>query len=287
MDYARSLTFIFDDPRWKEKLAWGTGLALVSLLLSPILVGLLGYFILYGYAVRLLQNVRQGEANPLPEWDDWGGDFIRGAKYFVVAIVYSLPIILLSIPVAIGGILADSGGAGDFFGATILLCGYCLMAIYGIFVALVAPGFTIAYSTDENIGSGLQFTKVWNWTYAHIGPVIIVAIVVLVAQLVISLVASLVGAILCLVGLVITIPLSVLVMTIYTYHLYGQLNYQFAYDGTGGIGTTLPASTAYSAPTTDVVAPETPAVDTTPETPTAPDEPTTGDEAPGDSEKNV
>ena len=58
MDYAKSLTFIFDDPRWKEKIAWGAGLVVVSYWFSYLIIGILGMFILGGYAIRLLNNVR-------------------------------------------------------------------------------------------------------------------------------------------------------------------------------------------------------------------------------------
>ncbi len=34
MDYAKALTFLWEDPRWKEKVAIGTGVMLVSGLLD-------------------------------------------------------------------------------------------------------------------------------------------------------------------------------------------------------------------------------------------------------------
>jgi hypothetical protein len=283
MDYAKALTFVLDDTRWKEKIAVGAGLALGSLLLSVILIGWLGFFILFGYSVRLLQNVRNGQQFPLPEWDDWGGDLVRGLKYFVVYLVWALPFIIFTVPVAIGSAIAEGGGAGEFFGASLLFCGTCLMVIYGLFVALVTPGFTIAYATDENIKSGLQFTDIWHWTQANIGQVVIAVLVILLASLVIQLVASIAGTLLCFIGLVVTVPLGALVTYLYQFNLYGQLAYQFPYGGFGGI--TQPASPPPADLATEAGAPvvETPAPPIPPAAPATEEPPAPDDIAPDDT----
>jgi hypothetical protein len=61
MDIAKALTFITEDERWLEKLAIGVGIVLISSFLAPLLIGLLGFFIVAGYAIRLLQNVRHAD----------------------------------------------------------------------------------------------------------------------------------------------------------------------------------------------------------------------------------
>lgn len=234
MDYAKSFTFVFDDPRWVTKIAIGAAVVLVSTLLSIVLVGVLGFLILAGYAIRLLQNVRDGVEFPLPEWDDWGNDFMRGLKYVVVGLIWAIPMLIFTIPLVIGGIIADGRGAAEFMGASILFCGSCLMILYGLFLALAAPGFTIAYATDEQITSGLQFTEIWNWTQANIGQVIVAVLVILVAQLVFGLVGAIL--VVCLVGP----ALATLATSIYQHHIYGQLARTFPYGSIGRPGTLAP-----------------------------------------------
>ncbi|GIV78772.1 MAG: hypothetical protein KatS3mg050_3166 [Litorilinea sp.] len=229
MDYGKALTFITEDERWQEKIAIGTGIILLSSILSIVLIGVLGFFIVMGYGVRLMQNVRDGAPHPLPEWDQWGDDLMRGFKLFVVALVWSLPLVLFWIPVVIGGAMADSRGAAEFIGTTLALCGSCLMVLYGLFLAVMAPGFSIAFATDEEIRSGLQFREIWEWTVEHIGQIIVVALVYLVASILISLVAGIVGTLLCLVGLVVTVPLGTLVTYLFEYHLFGQLAHAYPF----------------------------------------------------------
>jgi hypothetical protein len=202
--------------------------------LTIALIGVLGFLILGGYSIRLLQNVRDGQEYPLPEWDDWGGDFMRGLKYVVVGIVWALPLIIFSIPLAIGGAITDGNGAAQFFGVSILICAGCLMFLYGLFVALAAPGFTIAYSTDERINSGLQFTEIYQWTMANVGQVVVAVLVVLLAQAVLGMLGAVL--IVCLVGP----ALASLATSIFQHHVYGQLAREYPFGGYGSLATMPP-----------------------------------------------
>ena len=235
MDYAKALTFLWEDPRWKEKVAIGTGVMLVSGLLMPVLIGFVGILIVMGYCVRVLQNVRDGNQYPLPEWDQWSEDLARGFKLAVVAIVWALPALLLSLPVILGGVMmgaGDDGGSGFLtaIGGLTFGLGNCLIILYSIFYALVTPGFTVWFARTEQISDGLKLTDVWEWTRRNLGAVVLVMIAYLIASIVISTVASIVGTILCIVGLIVTIPLGMLATYLYQYHLIGQLAHK---DRTG------------------------------------------------------
>ena len=107
MDIGRALTYFSEDERWVEKTAIGTGLLLISSLLLVALIGVLGYFILFGYLVRLLQNVRDDVHPVLPEWDRWGDDLVRGVKLVCVYVVWALPILLVSVPMFIIGVVVS------------------------------------------------------------------------------------------------------------------------------------------------------------------------------------
>ena len=177
MDIGRALTYFTEDERWVEKTAIGTGLFLVSSLLSVVLIGLLGFFILFGYMVRLVQNVRDGVQPALPEWNQWGDDLVRGVKLACVYVVWALPIIFVSVPLSIfGAILDESFRYGDDVMGLFLLCSFCLTFLVAIAYAVLQPGFTIAFARKEQISDGLQASEIWNWTRDNIGNVVIVAI---------------------------------------------------------------------------------------------------------------
>jgi len=289
MEISKSISYVTEDPRWQQKLLIGTGVIIASSVLSIVVIGIIGFMIVAGYCIRLLQNVRNGETYPLPEWDQWGEDLARGFKLVIASIVWALPVIILIIPSAIGGGLAGnsrSDGA-QFVGSMLLICGNCLTFIYGLLLALVAPGISIAFAQDEEITSGLQFRQIIAWTQANIGQVLVVTLVYLAAALALSIVAGIVGTLLCVVGLIVTIPLSILLTDLFQYHLYGQLARNFAYpvgsSAGGSSGSIDPTLTSYTT-TADMapgVTPSEPPV-TPVVTPmvTPPVEPSAGSDAP-------
>lgn len=284
MDYAKALTFLWEDPRWKEKLAIGTGVVLVSMILMPVLIGIVGILIVMGYGVRVLQNVRDGNQYPLPEWDQWSEDLARGFKLGVVSLVWALPAVLLSLPIVLGGVMMGAGeenGAGFLtaVGGLTFGLGNCLAMLFAIFYTLVTPGFTVWFARSEQISDGLKLTEIWEWTRRNLGTVVLIAIAYIIASIIISTVASIVGVVLCIVGLVVTIPLGTLATYLYQYHLIGQLAYK---DRTGAPYYVPPASVApapmspapsaaYAAP--PPVTPAAPPAPAAPETPDAPDTP--------------
>ncbi len=243
MDIAKSLTFYLNDSRRVEKLGIGAAVILMSMILSSVLIGFLGYLILAGYCIRLLQNVRDGDDSPLPEWNQWGEDLSRGFKYAVAMFVYALPFMVLWIPSAIGAGLMNGSRGASFVGFPIFLLGMCLTFMYGIFFALATPAITIAFSRDEEIRSAFDLKAVWEWTRDHIGPVIVVTLVYIAASFVLVIGATVVGLLLCLVGLVVTIPLATLLTAVIQYHLIGQLAFDYGFPSNAGSHATplLPA----------------------------------------------
>lgn len=225
MDIGRALTFFTEDERWIEKTAIGTGVLLLSTILSFVLVGIVGFVIVMGYSVRLLQNVRDGVNPVLPEWDQWGEDLNRGFKLFVVQFIWALPIILIVVPITLVSVLVGNSGSGDAEGFAVLLalCATCISFIVAIFYVVIQPAITIFFAESEEISAGLQIGRIWDWTRSHIGEVMIVTIVYIVGSMIIATVASIAGVILCGIGLVVTLPLSQLAIYYLQFHLYGQL----------------------------------------------------------------
>ena len=92
IDYAKSLTFIFDDEKWLSKVGWATLWAFVSflLLLFPL------YLFICGYGLELARNVTNGKEHPLPELDDINAIYKEGFRFLVVLLVYSLPLLIIN-----------------------------------------------------------------------------------------------------------------------------------------------------------------------------------------------
>jgi len=215
MDIGSAFTFAFDDPEWIKKLAIGGGLVLGGLILSPILIGIALFIIIFGYMLETLKNVRDGQATPLPEWTDFGGLFSNGGKAFVIALVYNVPTILLAC--ASGGVNVFASSADSDLASTLAIVAVCLSCVQ-IIVSLLAnavlPAALIRYVQFETIGAGFQFGPIFAFIRENIGDYIIVVLLSWVAQAVSGL-----GLILCLIGVFFTSFWSYLVSA----NLYGQL----------------------------------------------------------------
>lgn len=223
MDIGKSFSYVFEDPEWLNKILIGSLVFLVSMLLTPILVGILGFFIITGYALEVLANVRRGDPRPLPAWRDrWGEWLVLGLKLMVVTLVWALPAILLSIPMGIGGALTDSQG-GEVIGG-LLIAGFgCLVLIWSLLLLLVTPAIYLRLAETEDMGSALRFGEIIGFTRDNIGDVLIAVIVYFLASLVITLIGGMVGTLLCLVGLIITVPAASLYTMLVQSHLYAQV----------------------------------------------------------------
>jgi hypothetical protein len=86
MDIGRSFDFIRHDPRWLSKIVIGGLLFFV-----PIF----GWFVVSGYFIRIIQRAAADIDAGMPEWDDWGGDFVRGFKLSVAHLAYIAPMLVL------------------------------------------------------------------------------------------------------------------------------------------------------------------------------------------------
>lgn len=224
MDFGKAFTFMFEDPDWVRKLGIGTVVGAVAILLSPVLIGLVPAIMILGYCLDVLRNVADGREYPLPEWEDWGGFLARGFKLVVAFFVWSLPIILISIPLIIGASLTgdQSSGANVAFGTLFIICSSCLMVLWGLFMLLISPAIYIRLAVTDRLTSAFEVGRLWELTRDNLGNVIIAILLVIVAGIIAGIVGSL-GLILLIVGVLVTLPAATLWQYLVQAHLFGQI----------------------------------------------------------------
>jgi hypothetical protein len=155
VDISRAFLFAFDDKQWVEKLV----LVVAATLLSFIpFFGLIGTAALLGYSVQIVENMRSGEPNPLPRWDNFGDLIARGGNVLVAYIVYMLPNVLAvcciaTLPGVVGNNELFSGG----FTAIILCCLLPILLIYNLIAWPMLALGTIRYSEIGKINVFFEF----------------------------------------------------------------------------------------------------------------------------------
>lgn len=210
MDFARAFRYVFEEPKWVDKLGTTTLLTLASAI--PLL-GLLPAAVLLGYVVDLVANYRAGSAHPLPRWERWNERLRHGVNVLVAGVLYNLPNLLLSCC-----LLTFSGAfRGNFLGSTLSLlmicCGLPLVVLYN-FVAysMLAVGI-LRYSRSHRSGEFYRFGDLLGIVRANAGLFFQWTVLSLLATVALSL-----FAVTC-IGIV--VPLALLVPV--NGHLLAQL----------------------------------------------------------------
>ncbi|MHB1294754.1 MAG: DUF4013 domain-containing protein [Anaerolineae bacterium] len=206
LDIGKSFKFMFDDQDWLKKIAIGGVLNLIPFVnLIPI-----------GYSLRTLKNVSEGRDLPLPEWDDWGGDFMKGLLAgFVAPFIYAMPAILLAIVGSLVAAIAGDGQSGETVAGLCMSAVSCLAVLYSLLISVILPAAWVKYVETDEFGAFFRFGEIWQFIREHLSDYIIAVLLMLVA----GTVASIVGGIACGIGVLFTTFWAMLV----TAHLLGQI----------------------------------------------------------------
>jgi hypothetical protein len=206
MDISTAFGYPFSDEDWIKKLGIGSVFALLSLVL-------IGIPFILGYMADTIRNVIRGEANPLPDWSNLGEMFVAGLALTVVAILYLLPVILLSCLMGLVS-LAAGNGDGDALLGTAISCITCLSSIWGLLVAAVFPAALIRYAESREFSSAFRFGEIFSLISSNVGNYVVA---VLIGWLVSC--AAAFGVVICCIGVFFTTFWGYLVMA----HLWGQV----------------------------------------------------------------
>ncbi|OPX59770.1 MAG: hypothetical protein A4E25_00962 [Methanobacterium sp. PtaB.Bin024] len=173
---------------------WGKVLILGVIMIASILI--VPIFLVYGYIFRIIKATLAG-INELPDFDEIGDMFVDGLKIFVVAIVYAIPvwIITLVLNMIIGASVdvtttTTALDAAMFWGiiASNLVLGIVAIIIGLIEIIAIA---NMAYN-DGEIGAAFRFSEImdiiatigWGkYIATYIVIIIIAAIGVLIGML--------------------------------------------------------------------------------------------------------
>uniref|UniRef100_A0A7C5RTZ3 DUF4013 domain-containing protein n=1 Tax=Thermomicrobium roseum TaxID=500 RepID=A0A7C5RTZ3_THERO len=217
MDLGRAFSYVFQDAQWVKK-----GLIALVMVIIPIV----GWLILFGYMLRIMRQTALGDDVPLPEWDDFGGDFVRGIKGFAIQIIWSIPVLILSLCVGvISGVLgavAERGREAETINLILSLCGNCLTSIFSLAVMFVTPIYLTRFAMSDRFNAAFELSQIITEIRSSLSNLFIVLIVSLVLGFL-----ALLGIIMCFVGILVTFLYAWFVQA----HLYGQIRRRLSADG--------------------------------------------------------
>lgn len=209
-DFAKPFTFIFDDPRWINKVLIGGLFYLLAFMI-------VGVFFILGYMARLARNVIAGMPHPLPEWDDLGEYFSEGLRLFAVAIVWMLPIFAVVGMFLIPTIIASeiNNEAFEHIGGCAIGAMWCLIFPLGLAVTFFLPAAMLMAVVERRFGAAFEIGRIWQFVKANIGDYLLAIVIYFVARFVGGL-----GFILLCIGVIFTEFWALLITTHAFAHVY-------------------------------------------------------------------
>lgn len=218
MNIAQALTYVFDDREWATKAGICAVIAFVSFLLTPVLLGLVGWAILMGYQVSLVRNMRAGMTHPLPTWDNFDRYLSAGGNALIAFVIYNLPNIIIGIVLGFGfGVIGDAPFTGGVVLTSITCCLLPFILVYNI---IVYPMFALGmgrYVDEPQTATFFDISSLFALLRLHTDK----AIKWLVASLLVGLLLALVALIPC-VGQIAALALATPIFG----HLVGQFTTQ-------------------------------------------------------------
>jgi hypothetical protein len=198
----RAFSYFFKDPAWVSKLLIGAVM---------VLIPIIGWLILFGYAMRIMREVAAGSDQPLPEWTNFGGLITDGLKGWGISLIWAIPTIILN---------ALASGTDSFSLR-------CIAWLVGSVEVMLFAAAIVPVAISGQFVDGLQFQQIINRVLANLGDYVIILVLGIALQII-----AVVGIIACVVGVLATIAYATFVGA----HLWAQ-----AYRRSIGAGDLSPA----------------------------------------------
>jgi len=203
VNFGKAFTYIFEDENWFDKL-------IVPVLVS--LIPVVGAMAFLGYTLRTVKNVAYNEARPLPVFS-FGEDLRRGFRYFLIQLVYSLPIMIVTLVMLIPLFMIDNNNNMGILAVVFMIFGSLIILAYSLFLAIFQPIAMANFAVKDTFSSAFE----WGNFFRRLRNNFPAWLIVLAGVLISSFITPL-GSVLLLIGAVITSSYSQLMVA----HLAGQ-----------------------------------------------------------------
>lgn len=232
MDINKAIKFVFEDSRWIGKLLIGVLMSLLAFLILPA-------FILTGYLVAIVRRVMNNDAEPLPDWTDYGKLLKDGFFVTIAQLIWTLPFLLvlfigIGLTIGFGNMSNESLAAAGATGSAFLLI--CLGILFAVALLFITPAIYIQYAIKDEFGACFRFGELMDIIRNHLADILIAFLVTVVAAFAISLVMGVLGIIPCL-GWIAAVIIGFAVgpyITFVSGHLYGQIAAKVLGNKSGG-----------------------------------------------------
>jgi len=216
IDLNQVFTFPFKDAGARKYFLIGCGVALAGFIIPFV-----PYLVLLGYAARIAKQIFNGEAPHMIAWDDWTDMLKDGARMFAVRMVYSLPILILVIPLVLAGIAmpivmttVNNSNADSvmIIFSMIMFGSMCLIIPISLPLAAIIPAAEMHAVEKSEFAAGFRFREWWSIFRVNIGGFIAAFAIYYVASMILGIAFQIIMATIILTCL---LPILVPALTFY------------------------------------------------------------------------
>ena len=210
MNVGRAISYVTEDPNWVRKILIGGAIMLVSWIGMFLVVGIIGFFLLLGYALEIVRRVYYGVDTPLPEWTDIGEYILSGLILTGGILLWTMPFAaLMAVGITISALQSPAGGTVAAL-ASFLLVPPLLIAV----TVFVIPILIGRYAVKRQFTAMFDVREMLFEAKRAVVPSLILAVVAFIASAVAQF-----GVVAFFIGVFVTTWYACLVIA----HLTGQV----------------------------------------------------------------
>lgn len=193
--------------------------------LFAMIVPILPYFFLMGYAARIARQVFRNEPPRMTTWNDWRTLFIDGGRMFGARFIYTLPILILILPLMISFFIlpfgmiyleetADNAAASSIFLLYFLaIMGFLtILAPISLVVSVIVPAAEMHAVSLSEFAAAFRVREWWPIFRSNVGGFIATFAVYMLAALAASFLFQIV-----MISLILTCQMPILLPVITMY----------------------------------------------------------------------
>ena len=190
--------FPFKDEAARKNLLIGTLIFLIGMII-PVLPVIL----ITGYAVQVSKRVLNGESLQMPAWEDWSSLFKDGLKLFAIRMIYSLPLLIIAIPLMLSLIglpifleTAEGQNQDAIFAIfmVVIMGGLCILIPLSLPLAVIIPAAEMHAIEQDNFSAAFQFKNWWQVLRANLGGFIVAFVIYYLATFAMTFVVQILMA---------------------------------------------------------------------------------------------
>jgi len=198
IDLNQIFTFPLKDAEARRHFLIGS---LVSL--AALIIPILPFLFLYGYAVRIARQIMNNESPHMVAWDDWSGMLRDGAKLFGIRIIYSIPILIIAAPLFIISIIMPIFMANASSSELDALLSIFMLIIFGTMCVLIPISIPLAviipaaeiYMVDKGeFAAGFRIREWWAIFRANITGFIAAFAIYFLSAMIMGFAIQIIGA---------------------------------------------------------------------------------------------